>query len=209
VSAEAFVKPVTDYRALRKQVKEQRRSRRTLKYPICLDVSLLDELEDLNEQLRQEHVNAIGEADDKPPADGRAGGLTTEGRIGAVEEKIADASVVAVFDIPSPEMQAARAADWVDGQYDEKTAAVRGAAVIASARKTIYDSFSHWLDHDGHPIPADQFGLEDLKEIVEDWPQGMTFALSADITTRSTEGVDLPFSVQRSLLHPTSGETSR
>lgn len=208
MSADAFVRPVTDYRALRKQVKEQQRSRRTLRYPICLDVSLIDELDELNEQLRQERVSSIGNDSEPAPPD-RAGSLSTEGRVEAVEQKMREASVVAVFNIPTPEQQAARSAAWIDGEYDEKSAATRTQAVLASARKTIFDSFSHWLSHEGTPVPADQFGLEDLREIVEDWPQGMTFALSGEITQRSTEGVDLPFSVQRSLLHPTSDATSK
>ena len=208
MSDEPFVKPVTDYRALRKQVKEQQRSRRTLRYPICLDVSLIDEIDELNEQLRQERVSSIGKEGDAAPPE-RAGSLTTEGRIEAVEQKMREASVVAVFNIPTPEQQAARSAAWIDGDYDDKNAATRTQAVLASARKTIYDSFGHWVDHDGHMIPPNQFGIEDLQEIVEDWPQGMTFALSGEITQRSTEGVDLPFSVQRSLLHPTSDATSK
>jgi hypothetical protein len=208
MTSEAFVKPVTDYRALRKQVKEQQRSRRTLRYPICLDVSLIDELDELNEQQRQERINTIGKDDEPVPAD-RAGALSTEGRIEAAEQKMRDASVVAVFAIPTPEQQAARSSAWIDGEMDTKTAAVRTVAAINSARQVIFDSFSHWLRHDGTPVPPDEFGLEDLREIVMDWPQGMTFSLSGDITTRSTEGVDLPFSVQRSLLHPTSDETSK
>jgi hypothetical protein len=193
-----------DYRALRKQVKEKRKARRYVKHPICLDTDLYEQWSELEDQRRQATVASIGRDPEKPDPTARLGDSSNADKISdqikALEEQIEAASLVAVFVVPTPEQQAERNASWALLGEDEH--AKRAAHGVTVARETILQAFDRFLDKDGNAIPPDEYGLEDLKELMEDWAQGQLFGLANEITNKSSEVPELPFSVRRSLLQP-------
>lgn len=195
-SASAFVKPTTDYRALRKEIRARRRSRRTVEHPICLDSALLDEYADLQEQDRRETLAGIGRDPEKPDPTRRAGDLDTKAKIAAVEEQMRANSVVGVFVVPDPEAMAKSIAEMGKVQDTEDRQKIEDYA-IASARETVLNTFDHFEDADGNTIPAEAYGLEDLKELVADWTRGQLFGLTNRITNRATEVPELPLSGRR------------
>jgi hypothetical protein len=188
-----------DYRALRKQVREQRHSRRTVRHPICLDAALYDEWSALKEVERRETVDGIGREPGQPDPTARAGDLPTSEKLRLVEERIAAASVVAIFVVPDPDVQAKRDAKWETIRAGDNTEAIAEHAV-ASSRASILEAFDHFEDADGNPIPAEQFGVEDLKELMADMTQGQLYGIAAEITRRSSEVPELPLSARRSLV---------
>lgn len=185
-----------DYRALREQVKKQRRSRRTVRHKICLDTALLDEWAALKEIERAETVDGIGREPGRSDPNARAGDLPTSEKVRLLEERIAAASVAAIFVVPDPDVQAKRNAAWDEVRATEDAEKI-GAHAVTSSKATVLEGFDHFEDAEGNPIPAEQFGLEDLKELMSDWTQGQIFGIAGEISNRSSEVPELPLSVRR------------
>lgn len=185
-----------DYRALRQQVKQQRRGRRTVRHQICLDTALLDEWTDLKDQERRETVASIDREPGKPDPTLRHGQLSTGDKLQDLEERIAAASVVAIFVVPDAEVQARRNTLWDEVRATDDAKKINDHA-IAAARAVVVESFDHFEDLDGGRIPDDQYGVEDLKDLIAEWTQGQVFAVSGKITSRSAEAPELPLYERR------------
>lgn len=186
-----------DYRALRRQVRERRRSRRTIEHKICLDSALIDEWAALSDQHRREVVEGIGRDPEKPDPNARAGDLGTAGRLAEAVDRMDAASVLGVFVVPTPETLATWIAEAVEARDADNQKALQVYA-ITSARRTVLETFDHFRTLDGKPIPAEEYGAEDLKDMLEDWTRGQLIGLATAITDRGNEVPDLPLSGRRS-----------
>jgi hypothetical protein len=164
-------------------------ARRPIRYPICLDLDLLADLQEAEEEHRQLVVANIGE--DEPRRE-RAGDLSpvdaAEVRVEQIKQQVAEHSVLGVFRVPTATRQAELHDELNAGQKDRPDE--QNAIVIASARRTIIECFVRYEDFDREPIPV--LNREHLVADLEFWPEGVLLDLANKIREASMGAPDIP-----------------
>jgi hypothetical protein len=179
-------------------------ARRPIRYPICLDLDLLADLQEAEEEHRQLVVANIGE--DEPRRE-RAGDLSpvdaAEARVEQIKQQVAEHSVLGVFRVPSATRQAELHDKLATAQKDRPDE--QNAIVIASARDTIVECFVRFDRLDREPIPV--LNREHLVADLEVWPEGVLLDLANKIREASMGAPDIPKSGRSSRPSPPSAAT--
>lgn len=186
-----------DYAALMQDRRQKADSaRRPIRYPICLDLDLYAEKEAVEQAARDAQIATIGEPE--TVGDDRQGGAgpnplylaaaKAEEAVAEVDQRIADASVYAVFRIPSPTRQAQLHDALALAQKERPDE--KNAVVLESAIATITETFQRFETPDRKPI--DVLNRQHLVDDLEAWPEGVIIDLAQRIQTASLGVPDAP-----------------
>jgi hypothetical protein len=183
--------PVDYLSLMTDRAKKADAARRPIRYPICLDLDLLADLQEAEEEHRQLVVANIGE-DEKPRRDARAGDLSpvdaAEARVEQIKQQVAEHSVLGVFRVPTATRQAELHDKLNAAQKDRPDE--QNVIVIGSAKDTIVECFVRFDRLDHEPIPG--LNREHLVADLEVWPEGVLLDLANKIREASMGAPDIP-----------------
>ena len=203
-----------DYRALIKDGKTQA-GRRLVRHVICLNPSLYGELEEAQDELQTVRREEIVRTATTVAEDRRAGSLPTtpapspveevQARITEIESRIADASVVGVFKVLSPEAAAERL-DRINKELEDNPTQSQ-AIGLRYGREEIELTFDHFEGPHQERLDLTKDDLTDILDSI--LSHGEIAALSNKVARAATEVHDAPKFVRSSLLTRNSDETSQ